>query len=95
MYDEVEAMNVTVLAVAQEDTDLESHGKFLKHFDGAPRFELAADLERQGTGRYQRTSTYLISEDGEILQVFPATIHHRPSWSSVLGEVRTRLDTSP
>ena len=36
MYDQFADRGVTVVAVAQEDQDLESHGKILKHFEPAP-----------------------------------------------------------
>ena len=66
MYDEFEALDVVVVAVAQEDKDLESHGRFRQHFKPEPRFEIVADLRRADTGNYQRTSTYLIDKKGKI-----------------------------
>lgn len=87
MYDEVESRDTVAIAVAQEDTDLESHAKFLRHFDPGPRFELACDVGRVATAKYERTSTYLIDRDGIVRQEFPSLIHHRPDWTSILGEL--------
>ena len=92
MYDRFEDANTVVVAVAQEDRDLESHGKFLQHFEGGPRFDIVADLQRKGTGDYKRTATYLIDTKGVVRQVFPQTIHHRADWSAILGEVK-RINT--
>jgi peroxiredoxin len=86
MYDRFEALGVTVIAVAQEDKDLESHGRFRGNFKPQPRFEIVADLERTGTEGYDRTSTYLIDRTGVVRQVFPNLIHHRASWSAILHE---------
>jgi hypothetical protein len=75
-----------VIAVAQEDRDLESHGKFRDLFKPSPRFEIVADLDRRDTGRYGRTTTYLIDREGVVRQVFPNVIHHRASWEAILAE---------
>ena len=39
MYDAFEARGTVVIAVAQDDRDLASHGKFYEHFEPRPRFE--------------------------------------------------------
>ena len=86
VHDEFEARNTVVIAIAQEDKDLESHGKILARL-GEPSFELAADLDRQGTARYERTAVYYIDRTGVVRQVFPGTIRRRPSWNAVLNEI--------
>ena len=90
-YDEVEALDAIVIAIAQEDRDLESHGKFYKHFKPKPRFELAADFSRAETQRYERTSTYLIDKEGVVRQIFPQLIHHRANWNALLREMKQEL----
>lgn len=92
MWDRVEALDMVVIAIAQEDQDLEGHGKFYGHFTPEPKFELCADFSRAETGRYERTSTYLIGKDGEIKQVFPQLIHFRAHWDAVLGEAERVLE---
>ena len=57
---------MVVIAVAQEDKDLESHAKMVRRFEPSPRFEIVADLAREETGKYDRTSTYLIDKKGVI-----------------------------
>lgn len=88
IYGSFEERNVTVIAVAQEDTDLKTHGKMLKRFgkDG-PKFEVVADLNRKVTTRYDRTSAYLIDKQGIVRQIFPMLIHSRPSWQAILSEI--------
>jgi len=76
-----------VIAVAQEDRDLESHAKFLERFPAPPPFDIVAYLGRAATKRYDRTTTYLIDRDGIIRQVFPQTVRERASWEAVLGEI--------
>jgi len=87
MWSEFEKRNTVVIAVAQEDKDLKSHAKFLKHFDGKPPFEIVADLNRKDTQKYDRTTTYLIDKSGVVREIFPAMIHMRPSWKSVLSRM--------
>jgi peroxiredoxin len=93
MYDKFETRDVVVIAVAQEDKDLASHGKFLKHFDPPPPFEIVADFDRKDTSRYERTSTYLIDKEGVVRQVFPQLIHYRADWSTMLNELDHALST--
>ena len=100
VYDAFEERDIVVIAVAQEDQDLDSHGRFLQHFDPEPRFVIAADLERTDTRRYERTSTYLIDESGVVRQVFPQLVHHRAAWPAILNEAErilapTRNEAAP
>ncbi len=92
MYDEVEAMDTVVIAIAQEDRDLESHGKFHANFKPVPRFELCADFQRKDTKRYERTSTYLIVKQGVVRQIFPQLIHFRADWDALLRETKRVLE---
>ena len=92
MYDEFEAMDAVVIAIAQEDRDLESHGKFYDNFKPEPRFELCADFQRKDTQRYERTSTYLIDKQGVVRQIFPQLIHFRANWDAILREAKRVLE---
>ena len=87
MYDEFTKRDTVVIAIAQEDKDLESHGKFLTHFKTPPPFDIVADVSRRSTKKYDRTTAYLIDKEGVVRQVFPMLIHHRASWRAVLREV--------
>ena len=87
MYDEFEKLDTAVIAVAQEDTDLKSHGKLLKKFKTPPPFEIVADLNRKATKKYDRTTVYLIDKTGVVRQIFPLLIHSRGSWRAILHEV--------
>ena len=42
MYDEFTKRDTVVIAIAQEDTDLKTHGQFLKKFSTPPSFDLPA-----------------------------------------------------
>ncbi len=94
MYDEFEKRDTVVIAIAQEDTDLESHGKIYNRFKPAPRFDIVADVNRAQTQAYKRTTAYLIDKKGIVRQVFPMLIHHRPSWRAILNEI-DRISARP
>ncbi len=87
MYDEFTKRDTVVIAIAQEDTDLESHGKFLRKFSSPPPFDIVADIGRKGAPRYDRTTAYLIDKQGVVRQVFPMLIHSRPTMSALVHEV--------
>ena len=87
MYEAFSQLDTVVIAVAQEDTDLKSHGRILRKFQSPPPFEIAADFERLKTKRYDRTTAYLIDKAGIVREVFPMLIHHRASWQAILHEV--------
>ncbi len=76
-----------VIAVAQEDTDLKKHGLMLKKFATAPPFDIVADLGRENTKRYRRTTAYLIDKAGVVREIFPMLIHHRATWQPILNEI--------
>ena len=73
-----------VIAIAQEDESLENHAKILPKLGQDLPFEVVADLNREATEAYDRTTTYLIDMDGTVREIFPALIHMRPTWFSVL-----------
>ena len=87
MYDEFAKRDTVVIAVAQEDTDLESHAKILKKLGKSPPFDVVCDIGCKETARYHRTAAYLIDKQGVVRQVFPMLIHSRPSWRAILHEV--------
>lgn len=86
-YDEFEERDTVVIDVAQEDTDLASHGKFLVNFSPGPRFDIVADIDRKKTKKYDRTTAYLIDKEGMVRQIFPMLIHERASWGGILHEI--------
>ncbi len=92
MYDAFTKLNTAVIAVAQEDKDLKSHGRILESFKSTPRFDIVADIDRGATGKYKRTTAYLIDKQGVVRQVFPMLIHARPSWHAILREVADLAD---
>ena len=76
------------IAIAQEDKNLEEFAQFQSSgFEPAPRFELVADLNRRVTKRYNRTSTYLVDENGVVQEIFPMLLRYRASWASILDEL--------
>lgn len=87
MFDEFESRNTKVIAIAQEDTDLASHAKFLKHFTPGPRFTILADLNREKTKAFDHTTIYIINKDGAVGQILPNMVHYRASWDTVLHEI--------
>jgi alkyl hydroperoxide reductase subunit AhpC len=87
MYREFEKRDTVVIAVAQEDKDLKSHGRMLSAFGGKPPFDVVADLDREKTQSYDRTTSYLIDKRGIVREIFPALIHTRPTWKAVLNRI--------
>jgi peroxiredoxin len=87
MYDEFTERDTVVIAVAQEDKNLASHGRFLDKFSSPPPFDIVADLGREATKRYHRTTSYLIDKKGVVREIFPALIHMRPHWRAVLNRM--------
>ncbi len=75
-----------VIAIAQEDEDLASHGRMGKSLNDVP-FDIVADLGRAETEAWDRTTAYFIDKEGVVRQVFPMIIHARPSWEVVLREM--------
>ena len=87
-YEEFTKRDAVVIAVSQEDKDLESAGKFLKRFGKAgPPFDVLIDVQREKTGQLDRTTTYLIDKQGIVREIFPALISKRPNWSAVLHKL--------
>ncbi len=83
-YGEFDKRGAVVVAIAQEDKDLESHGKILKKIRASdPQFIIAADIGHTTTTAFDRTSVYLIDKDGVVRQIFPMLIHERASWEPV------------
>ena len=87
LREELEERNIVVIAVAQEDTDLESHGLILSKFEEDHPFEVVADLGHEQTQLYDRTTTYWIDLDGIVHEIFPAMIHMRPNWQAVFNRM--------
>lgn len=75
-----------MIAIAQEDKTLEEHAGMLNALPDK-RFEVVADLNREQTLEYDRTTAYLIDKQGVVREIFPMIIHARPSWEVVLDEI--------
>lgn len=82
-----EKRETVVIAVAQEDKNLETHGRILKKIQSKPSFDIVADINRKETQPYDRTTTYLIDRTGTVREIFPAMIHMRPSWHAILNKI--------
>ncbi len=87
MYDEFEKRDTVVIAVAQEDTDLKTHGRMASKIKPRPRFEIVADIKRKQTAQYRRTTAYIIDKGGVVRQILPMMIHHRATWRVLLNEI--------
>ena len=94
LQDEFKGRDTVVIAVAQEDKDIKSHGKIYNRFKPAPWFDIVADINRAQTSAYKRTTAYLIDKQGRVRQIFPMLIHNRPSWRAILNEI-DRITESP
>jgi len=86
-YKQFSRRDTVVLAISQEDKDLDSAKRFLKHFKKTPPFDILADFDKEKTPRYEHTTIYYIDKEGVVQQVFPMLIHMRPNWGSILREI--------
>ena len=92
MYDAFTQRDTVVIAVAQEDTALKAHAKFLKTFGSGPPFDIVADLNRKKTTAYDRITAYLIDKHGKV--------YYKATWADVdhldkaLAELVTADDPS-
>lgn len=87
MYHEFTMRDTVVIAIAQEDTDLRSHGRILTQFKPRAPFVVAADLRHETVKHYRRTASIFIDKQGIVRQIFPMLVHHRASWWPVLHEI--------
>ena len=87
MFDEFEALDTAVIAVAQEDKSLAEFGQMVDKLGPDLPFEMVADLDREATPAYDRTTAYLIDKQGVVREIFPMIIHARPSWKVIRREV--------
>ncbi len=94
IYGEFTQRDTVVIAIAQEDKDLESHAKILNQFKPAPHFDIVVDFRRVQSQAYKRTTAYLIDKKGIVRQIFPMIIHGRPSWHAILNEI-DRINAIP
>jgi len=76
-----------VVAVAQEDKDLETHARMKQALGGSVPFEMVCDVDRKVTTAFHQTTTYLIDERGVVREIFPGLIPTRPSWLAVLHRI--------
>lgn len=86
-FDEFSERGVTVVAIAQEDESMDMMWTMLDALGGEVPFELATDLRRAATPRYDRLTTYLLDPAGSVLEIFP--VHQRMwlPWDAVLERV--------
>ena len=89
MYQQFEDLETQVIAISQEDTDLDKAAQMAERVE-AP-FDILFDLDRKHSGEFDRTTAYLIDKRGIVREVFPMIIHARPSWEIILREVERML----
>ena len=91
MYDQFSALDTKVVAISQEDEELQLFAGMPARLKPEPRFAVLADLERKHSLAYDRTTAYLIDKQGIVRQIFPMVITTRPSWKIVLAETKKML----
>lgn len=53
----------------------------------APEYPILVDVNREGTPRFERTTVYLIDEEGVVRQVLPMMTHMRATAGVLLAEM--------
>ena len=86
-WTELETRGLQAVVFSQEDEDLESFARMSGTVGPDRPYPLLADLEREATAAYDRTTVYYVDEAGIVRQVFPMIIHGRVPWSVILDEV--------
>lgn len=88
LYDEFEERDTVVIAIANEEPDLESNARLANRFRrGPPRFVNLVDLEFSLEPHVERTTAYWLDTSGTVRQVFPMEIYSRPPWWAILNEI--------
>lgn len=80
------ARGVAVLAISQEDPDLEQAPGILDGLDATPTYPVLIDIDRKAAPRLDRTTAYLVNREGKVTQVFPMMTHMRATARTLLGE---------
>jgi hypothetical protein len=84
-----------VLALDQEDDSLDRTLALVERLGEIP-FELATDLGRVRTQRYERVTTYLLDREGRVLEIFPSHPEAWMPWDAVLERIeRERAVNGP
>ena len=73
--------------VGQEDENMDMFWTLLDALEGNVPFEIATDLRREETPRYNRLTTYLLDADGRVLEIFPAHRRMWMPWDAVLQRI--------
>ena len=87
MQDAFADRGFSIIALSQEDKEMDSAVRFLKGWTPEPEFPIVADFNRAVTAPYDRTSAFLIDDKGVVRQVFPMLIHMRATAGSILREI--------
>lgn len=85
-HDEFIALGARVLALNQEDDSEEETLQLAERLGEIP-FELATDLGRARTQRYERVTTYLLDREGRVLEIFPTHPEVWMPWDAVLERI--------
>ena len=75
-----------MLALDQEDESLDETLSLVERLGEIP-FELATDLGRARTERYERVTTYLLDREGRVLEIFPTHPEVWMPWDAVLERI--------
>lgn len=76
--------------IGQEDESLDMLWDLMDALEGEVPFDLATDLRREQTTRYDRVNTYLLDQGGRVLEIFPAHRRMWLPWDAVLQRIDER-----
>ena len=83
---EFEALGISVVALSQEDDDVEGFRKIGSTLKDLP-FSVVGDVDRRTLPQLERTAAYYTGRDGKVLQVFPMETYRRAELGAIRHEI--------
>lgn len=76
-----------VVALSQEDPNLEVAPGILAGLDPLPTYPILVDIDGKATPTIDRTTVYLVDRSGRVEQVFPMMTHMRATARTLLRAI--------
>ena len=84
--EDFERLGVTIVALSQEDDDVEGFRKIGKALPDLP-FPIIGDIDRLALPGLERTTAYYVGRDARVRQVFPMETYRRADLGAIRREI--------